>query len=141
MQWKTATGQIKNKQHDGCLKGQSTCLIATKEEIIQKLPTNFDKSNDRHCCLEQTSDHGDRNSKDCFSCFTNLDKNRKPSSREGAQINTTLQIQHDDKIKNINIFDITSIGPTFANEKNSFGTNAFAVEATCGVASQKARPV
>jgi hypothetical protein len=67
-------------------------------------------------------------------------EDRKPSG-EGAQVKTTLQTQDDNGTKNVNIFDITSVSPTSANKKNSFGTNAFAIEATDGVASQNARPI
>jgi hypothetical protein len=133
MEWKTVTGKVRNQQPDGCLEGRSTCVIAANERITQRLPTNFDKSNDGCHCLEQILDPGDRNFKDCFSYFTKSKEDRKPSG-EGAQIKTTLEVQHGDETKNINIFDINNIDPTLANEKNSFGTNAFPVEATDGIA-------
>ena len=39
------------------------------------------------------------------------------------------------------MFDISGIGPTLVNKRHAFGTNAFAIEATDGITSRKARPI
>ena len=72
--------------------------------------------------------------------MTATNEDRKPSSK-GAIIKTTAKVQHGDGMEYINIFDINSIGPTLVSNRNSFGNNAFAVEATDGITSQKARPI
>jgi hypothetical protein len=36
MGWKTASGKIKNEQHDGYLEGRSTCLVAAEERERSK---------------------------------------------------------------------------------------------------------
>jgi hypothetical protein len=41
----------------------------------------------------------------------------------------------------INVFDVTRVGPALGSSKFSFGTNAFAVEATDGITLQKVKPL
>jgi hypothetical protein len=57
-------------------------------------------------------------------------------------IKTTVTIPCKDGTVDINLFDINNIGPfLLANKKNSFGTNIFAIKATDGITTQKARPI
>ena len=36
--WKTASGQIHNEQHKGCIEGRRTHLTATNRQIVNRLP-------------------------------------------------------------------------------------------------------
>jgi hypothetical protein len=56
--WKTASGQIRNKQHDGHLEGKSKCLIAANRQIVNRLPEQFAESNDGCHHFEQILDLG-----------------------------------------------------------------------------------
>jgi hypothetical protein len=138
--WKTTTGQLTNEQHDGYLEGRSTYLIAADERIIKKLPKQFHESNDGYHYLEQILDMGDGIIKDCFSYFTATKEDRKPSGT-GARVKTQITVSHEGQEKNIDIFDRTSIGPTLVGKRHAFGTSAFAIEATDGITTQKARPI
>ncbi len=138
--WKTTTGQIRNEQHDGYLEGRSTYLIAANREIINRLPEQFKESNDGYHYLEQILDLGDGIFKDCFSYFTTIDEDSKPSG-SGSSIKTRLDVHHGDQTKDINIFDITRVGPALVSQRHSFGNHAFAIEATDGITTQKARPI
>jgi hypothetical protein len=69
MGWESTVGQIKNKQHNGCLEGQSMCLITANKGIIDRLPEQFDQWNDGCHYPEQILDLGDRNFRDCFTYF------------------------------------------------------------------------
>ena len=44
-------------------------------------------------------------------------------------------------MKEICIFDINRVGPALVSQRYCFGSNAFAIEATDGITSQKARPI
>jgi hypothetical protein len=138
--WKHTVGQIWNEQHDGYLEGQSTYLIAASSQIIDRLPTQFDESNDGFHYLEQILDIGDGDIRDCFSYFAAINDDRKPSG-SGAKIKTTLQICHSNEIRNIDIFDVNYIGPSLVSRSNSFGTNTFVIEAIDGITSHKVRPI
>jgi hypothetical protein len=71
--WETKSGQIRNEQHDGYLEGRSACLIAANRQIVNRLPEQFEESNDGCHYLEQIVDLGDGIIVDCFSYFTAID--------------------------------------------------------------------
>jgi hypothetical protein len=50
-------------------------------------------------------------------------------------------VHHGNQTREINVFDITQVGPSLASRRHSFGEHAFAVEATDGITAQKARPM
>jgi hypothetical protein len=131
---------MRNEQHDGYLEGRSTFLIASNRRIINSLPTQFHESNDEHHYLEQILDPGDGIITDCFSFFTAIEEDSKPSG-SGAKINSKLNIQDGDETKEICIFDINRVGPALVSQRYCFGSHAFAIESTYGVTSQKARPI
>ena len=139
--WDTTTGQIRNEQHDGYIEGRSTYLIAASRQIVNRLPKDFNESmNEGYNYLEQILDLGDGIINDCFSYFTAIDEDSKPSG-SGASIKATLSVQHDSQTQDIDIFDITRVGPALTSQKHSFGDHAFAIEATDGITTQKARPI
>ncbi len=136
--WKTTSGQIITQQHDGCLEGRSTYLIAATERVIDKLPTQFHELNDGCHYLEQTLDVGDGAIKACFTYFTAMNEERKPSGT-GAKVKTRIVVRYEGREKELQAFDATSIGPTLTGKKHAFGSNAFAIEATDGITTQKSQ--
>jgi hypothetical protein len=104
------------------------------------LPEQFQESNDRCHCLKQILDLGDGIITHCFSFFTAIDEDSEPSG-SGANIKTKLNARDGNETKEICIFNINRVGPASANQRCCFGSHAFAIEATDGIASQKARPI
>jgi hypothetical protein len=142
--WKTTPGQIQNKQRDGCIEGRSACLIAANRETVNRLPEHFADSNDGCCCLEQILDVGDGTSKDCFTFFATCNADSKPTSNAdskpssmGASIESTLTAHHGNQKKDIS-FRCYESQPSIGEPAALFC--AFAVEVTCGITAQKARP-
>ena len=119
---------------------QHIYLIASDEQAIAKLPDRFNESNDRDTYLEQILDIRDGNFKDCFSYFTaeNSD-NLKPIST-GAHIKARITVMQEGREKASNIFDASTISPSLG-KRNAPGANAFAIEATDGITTQKASPI
>jgi hypothetical protein len=141
--WDAKVRQMRNKQHNGYLEGQSIFLIAANRRTIDKLPQEFEETNHGFHYLEQILlDLADRNISDCFSYFTAINEDSKPRG-QGCRsvIKTPAQIKHGDILKDINVFYITNVGPALVSKQNSFGNNAFAIKATDGITSQKARPI
>ena len=83
LRWKATTWQIRNEQHDGYLEGRSTFLIAASRRIINRLPEQFQESNDGYHYLEQFMDLGNGIIKDCLSFLTAIDQDSKPSGSGG----------------------------------------------------------
>jgi hypothetical protein len=113
--------------------------------VIKRLPQQFNELKDRCHHLEQILEIGEGTINYCFSYFTETAEERKPSGI-GAKVKTKITVSRKGREKEINVFNTTSIGPTLAGKQHAFGTNAFgtnalAIEATEGIATQKARPI
>ena len=85
-------------------------------------------------------DLGDGIITDYFSLFTAIEKDSKPSG-SGADIKTKLNIRDGNETKEICVFDINRVGPALVSQRYCFGSHAFAIEATDGITTQKARPI
>ena len=110
MGWATTSGQIRNDQHDGYLEGRSTYLIAADKRVIDRIPKQFDESNDGYHHLEQILDTADGIFEDCFSFFTVKQVDRKPSGH-GAKIKMTVIVNKDGINKEIDVIDVSGINP------------------------------
>ena len=77
---------------------------------------------------------------DCFSFFTAIDQDSKPSG-SGANIKAKLKVRDGNEKKEICIFDITRVGLALISKWYCFGSHAFAVGATDGITTQKARQI
>jgi hypothetical protein len=133
--WKTVSGQLRNEEHDGYLEGCSTYLITAKARVINRLPRQYDESNDGYHYLEQILDVNNGTIEDCFTYFTAQTEERKQKGK-GTKIKTKVNIQHKGQQKEIAVFDVASIGPAIVSGRHAMGSYAFAIEATDGITSQ-----
>lgn len=90
-------------------------MIAANRQIIERLPNRFDELNDGCHCLEQILDQGDGIINNCVSDFTASNDDSKPSGT-GANIKTKITAHQGTQTKDIDVFDITKVGPDLVSQ-------------------------
>jgi hypothetical protein len=141
--WKCKVGIINNEEHGGLITTASYYLLAAPTHIIDIIGEKRFETNDGPAGLAEVLDSNDGIFSDCFRWQQKAqDAKDIPTGPFQSRARTFLHV-HDGEGQphTVPIFDRERPGPNLSIRTNCIGSKAFAIEATDGITSQKARPI